>query len=399
MAGLPGSNSSVRAFARRYLIALGLAALTMVLAIVMVNYVFNEKFSKIERVDVDTVESPTEVANYLLIGSDTRAFVTDTEDEQAFGSEATGELGQRSDTLMVIHVDPVKHHAVVVSFPRDLWVEIAGVPLDQDHCTSITEGKCMSRINSAFGSGPDVVIQTLAQNFQIPINHYMEVDFKTFQGVVDAVGDVPIYFPYPTRDDGTGLYAPVAGCHELDGKGALAYARSRHIEYYSFADQGWYEADATADLARIKRQQDFMRRLMRLAVDKSLTNPLTASKVVDRIIPNLKIDATLEKDDLLGLIDVFRGVDPNDSSKVQFLTIPGRNVNVSGASVLFVDEPTAAAMLSTLRGDSGTSSEPTTTSSSVIDGAAATTTTTAPPLPVESEERFGAPAPITAPCI
>jgi hypothetical protein len=96
---------------------------------------------------------------------------------------------------------------------------------------------------------------------------------------------------------------------------------------------------------------------------------------------------------------VFRGVDPNDSSKVQFLTIPGRNVNVSGASVLFVDEPTAAAMLSTLRGDSGASSEPTTTSSSVIDGSVATTSTTAAPLPVESEERFGAPAPITAPCV
>ncbi|MSO79841.1 MAG: LytR family transcriptional regulator [Acidimicrobiia bacterium] len=395
---MPSSESSLRAFARRYVIALGLAALTMVLAIVMVNYVFNEKFSKIERVDVDTVESPTEVANYLLIGSDTRAFVTDAEDEAAFGSQATGELGQRSDTLMVIHVDPIKHHAVVVSFPRDLWVEIAGVPLDDTHCTSIIEGKCMSRINSAFGSGPDVVIQTLQQNFQIPINHYMEVDFKTFQGVVDAVGDVPIYFPYPTRDDGTGLYAPVAGCHELDGKGALAYARSRHIEYYSFAEQDWFDADATADLARIKRQQDFMRRLMRLAVDKSLTNPLTASKVVDRIIPNLKIDATLEKNDLLGLIDVFRGVDPNDSSKVQFLTIPGRNVNVSGASVLFVDEATAAAMISTLRGDSGTSSQPTTTQSTVIDSSGATTTTTAAPLPVVSEDRFGVPAPTTAPC-
>lgn len=397
---MPGFESSLRAFARRYVIALGLAALTMVLAVVMVNYVFNEKFSKIERVDVDTVASPTEVANYLLIGSDTRAFVTDAEDEAAFGSEATGELGQRSDTLMVIHVDPTKQRAVVVSFPRDLWVEIAGVPLDETHCTSIIEGKCMSRINSAFGSGPDIVIQTLQQNFQIPINHYMEVDFKTFEGVVDAVGDVPIYFPYPTRDEYTGLYAPVAGCHELDGKGALAYARSRHVEYYSFTDLGWYDADATADLARIKRQQDFMRRLMRLAVDKSLTNPLTASKVVDRVIPNLKIDATLEKDDLLGLIDVFRGIDPNDSSKVEFLTIPGRNVNVGGASVLFVDEPTAAGMLSLLRGDSGdTSAQSTTTQSTVVDGSVATTTTTSPPLPIEDEDRFGVPAPNTAPCV
>lgn len=396
---MPRSESLLRAFARRYVIALGLAALTMVLAVVMVNYVFNEKFNKIERVDVDTVVAPTSVANYLLIGSDTRAFVNDAEDEAAFGSQATGELGQRSDTLMVIHVDPTKGRAVVVSFPRDLWVEIAGVPLDNTHCTSIIEGKCMSRINAAFGNGADVVIQTLQQNFQIPINHYMEVDFKTFEGVVDAVGDVPIYFPYPTRDDDTGLYAPVPGCHALDGKGALAYARARHVEYYSFTDQGWYQPDQTADIARIKRQQDFMRRLMRLAVDRSLTNPLTASKVVDRIIPNLKIDDTLERDDLLGLIDVFRGVDPNDSSKVAFLTIPGSNVSVNGNSVIEIDEATAAGMLGRLRGESAdTSTQSTTTSSTIVDGSVATTTTTSPPLPVADEDRFGAPAPNAAPC-
>lgn len=399
---MPGSESSLRAFARRYVIAFGLAAVTMIGAVVTVNYVFDEKFSKIERVNVDTVESPTEISNFLLIGSDTRDFVKDPDEELAFGDPSNpGETaGQRSDTLMVIHVDPTKHQAIVVSFPRDLWVEIPGVPLDNAHCSAISSGKCMSKLNSAFGNGTDTVIKTLQQNFQIPINHYIEVDFKTFQGIVDAIGTVSIYFPYPTRDQDTGLYAPVAGCHELDGKGALAYVRARHVDYYSFADQGWYEADATADLARIKRQQDFMRRLMSTAVDKSLTNPLTANKVVDRIIPNLKIDDRLEKNDLLGLIDVFSKVDPN-SGQVEFLTLPARNGSAGSLSVLYVDDASVGTLLDVLRDNTGKSSgsSASTTQPSVADGSAATTTTTSPPLPVEDEDRFGAPAANAAPCV
>ncbi len=406
---MPGSESSLRAFARRYVIAFGLALVTIIGAVVMVNYVFDEKFKEIDRVQVDTVESATEVTNYLLIGSDTRAIKVDEDD--FFGSESDAG-GQRSDTLMVVHVNPKKQQAVVVSFPRDLWVEIPGVPLDNTHCSSISTGKCMSKLNSAFNTGPDTVIQTLQLNYDIPINHYIEINFVTFEGIVDAVGDVPIYFPYPTRDEETGLFTPVAGCRLLDGKGALAYARSRHPEYYSFPNSGWLAQGATGDLARIQRQQDFMRRLMTLAVRKSLTNPLTANKVVDRIIPNLKIDDALQKDDLLGLIDVFSGVDANDSSKVAFLTLPATTGSAGSLSVLYVAETEAANLLKVMRDFSGKashSSSPTTTAAGSSGTTAptgatgATTTTTATtqvaPAPIIDDDELGPPAEKTAPCV
>jgi LCP family protein required for cell wall assembly len=256
----------------------------------------------------------------------------------------------------------------------------------------------MSKINSAFGNGPDIVIQTLKQNFDIPINHYIEVDFKTFQGIVDAVGDVPIYFPYPTRDDDTGLYAPVAGCHLLDGKAALAYARARHIKYYSYSQQGWYESDATADLARIKRQQDFMRRLADIAVAKSVSNPLTGLEVVNHVVGNLKIDDSLEKNDLLALVEVFSKVDPNNASKVQFLTIPASNGSVGSISVLNVDPAASPALLDVLRDFTGKVASPSTSTTQSSGVAGATTATTAPVLPVTNQDRFGPPAENAAPC-
>jgi LCP family protein required for cell wall assembly len=303
---------------------------------------------------------------------------------------------------MVVHLDPGHHHALVVSFPRDLWVEIAGVPLDQDHCSAISTGKCMSKINSAFGNGADTVIQTLKQNFDIPINHYIEIDFKSFQGIVDAVGTVPVYFPYPARDDKTGLYAPVAGCKLLDGKSALAYARARDLQYYSFPKAKWLVADAQADLDRIKRQQDFMRKVASVAVAHSLNNPVTANDVVDQILGNLKIDHGLDKGALLSLIDVFRSVNPDDSSHVEFTTVPAQNGSAGKLSVLYVAKPDADAVLRALRDFSGKASQPittTTTAATATTGASGVTTTTpSTPAPIANKSQLGEPAAKTAPC-
>ena len=427
---MPGRPRLLRAFARRLVIAFVLSALVMVGAVVAVNYVLDTKFEKIERRHVKTVAAPTEVSNFLVIGSDTRQFVQDDEDTSSFGGPSGEAAGQRSDTLMVVHIDPNKERAVVVSFPRDLWVEIPGVPMTDENCARITDGRCMAKINSAFHNGPDTVIQTLRQNFGIDINHYIEINFKTFQGIVDAIGHVPIYFPYPTRDDKTGLYTPIPGCRKLDGKGALAYARARHLQYYSLPRSDWYDVDATGDVARIHRQQDFMRRLLALAVHKSEADPLTASRVIDEIVQNLTVDQTLTKEDLLSLVSVFSDVDPNDSSKVEFLTIPGRNGSAGSLSVLYLDEDGANAMLAALRDSTAHEEAPSTTedplatttvdplatttvpgATTTVPGATTTTTvapttttsppsvttTTEPPLRIDKDQ-FGPPAQVTAPC-
>jgi len=332
-------RSPLRAFTGRVGVAFLVAALFMGGAIVAVNYVIDAKLDAVARVTVSVADAPPEGANYLLIGSDTRAFVDNPAEQEAFGDSAnTG--GQRSDTMMVLHVEPDAQKTLIVSFPRDLWVDIPGIG--------------GSKINAAFNEGPDKTVEMLKSNFGIAINHYLEVDFKSFRGIVNAIGAVPVYFPYPARDEKTGLNITQPGCIRLDGDRALSYVRARSIEYYSVARRKWIAADLVPDIDRIARQQDFMRRLAGLAVLKGLNNPLTANEITNRVLENLKIDQNLTKGDIFALIDAFRTVNPNDTSALEFVTLPWANgPPQKGQSVLFTKEPDAGDLISRLQDFSG----------------------------------------------
>ncbi len=329
----------LRAFTGRFGVAFLVAALFMGGAIVAVNYVIDTKLDAVARVKVSVADAPPQGANYLLIGSDTRAFVDNPDEQQAFGDSGSNG-GQRSDTMMVLHVEPDAQKTLIVSFPRDLWVDIPGIG--------------GSKINAAFNEGPDKTVETLKSNFGIDINHYLEVDFKSFSGIVDAIGNTPVYFPYPAKDEKTGLNIENPGCVRLDGPAALSYVRSRDLEYYSESKAKWYPADAVPDINRIARQQDFMRRLAGLAVTKGLNNPITANEITDRVLENLKIDQSLSKDDIFGLIDAFRTVNPNDTSSLEFVTLPWTDgPDQKGQQVLYTKEPEAGALVARLQDFSG----------------------------------------------
>ena len=144
----------------------------MVASIVVLNVKVDDTLAGTQRIaGLSFPEGPAEGGNYLIIGSDTRAFVSDAQQAQAFGSAAQ-EGGQRSDTMMVLHVDPERKSNLLVSFPRDLLVNIPG------------EGR--GQINAAFNSGPQKVIDLMKEDFDLDINHYVEIDFQAFIGVVDA---------------------------------------------------------------------------------------------------------------------------------------------------------------------------------------------------------------------
>ena len=96
--------------------------------------------------------------------------------------------------MMVLHIDPTQKSSLLVSFPRDLMVAF---PSGSD-----------GQINSAFDKGPQEVIDILKQDFNIDIHHYVQVDFKAFISVVDAVGKINVAFDHPTRDTYSGLNIP-----------------------------------------------------------------------------------------------------------------------------------------------------------------------------------------------
>lgn len=329
--------SSWRAFRRRFLVAFLVAAVAMVSTVVVLNLKVDDTIAGAKRIGgLSFPEGPAQGGNYLLIGSDSRAFVQDQQQEQAFGSAST-EGGQRSDTMMVLHIDPETKQSLLVSFPRDLMVNIPG------------QGRV--QINSVFNDGPQAVIDMMSKSFGVDINHYVEVNFQAFIGVVDALGQINVYFAQPSRDRYSGLSIPAAGCTPLDGNAALAYVRARHLEVMK--NGRWVDASGRSDLDRITRQQDFIRKLAAEASAKAGQNPLDAIDIANAIVPKLTLDKQLSKEDILRLVRTFRNVDPEQAGALEMVTLPN-SVSTSASGRLEVQQPEADQLLARLRtfGDS-----------------------------------------------
>ncbi len=184
--------------------------------------------------------------NILITGADNNACLDpDSRFAPAFGDRQG--LGERSDTIMMWRVNPATNQVAVLSFPRDLWLKIDG-------------RSSKGRINEAYErDDPQRLINTIRQNFGIETDHFVQVDFCAFKELVDAVGGVAVPFETPVRDGATGLIVEEAGCFTFSGEHALAYVRSRKMEYLT--EDGRWERDGTSDLGRISRQQDFIRRV------------------------------------------------------------------------------------------------------------------------------------------
>jgi LCP family protein required for cell wall assembly len=364
---------NLKKFAARMAFAVALTTVLSIVGITMVNAMINSRFDNLQRMDValsdDTGSS--QPANFLLIGSDTRAFVDNAEDEEKFVDESV-ETGQRSDTMMIVHVDPKLKKTIVLSIPRDTRVDIPGVGTK----------KINASFNTDLGGGPDKVVETIESNFDIPIHHYVEIDFESFQQIVDALGTVNVYFPAPARDSNNGKNESgldtqgKSGCLPLNGDQALSYVRSRYYQQYI---DGRWQSDPTSNFGRIARQQEFMRRVASLAVKRSLTDPLTGRDVADAIIKKLVVDQNLKKDDIFKLMNAFKGVDPNDPKHVQFEMLPVESEKIDGQWFDIVQEEEAEPILEQMRRFSDapqeeevlTLPEPNTVTVSVLNGSGA----------------------------
>jgi LCP family protein required for cell wall assembly len=256
--------------------------------------------------------------NFLLTGSDNGSCVDpDSPYAGAFGDRAG--FGERSDTIMIIRVDPKDNRAAFLSFPRDLWVKIAG-------------STRTNRINTAFDrKNPNKLVDTIYQNFGISVDHYVNIDFCAFKEIVNAVGGVSIPFLYETRDKKTGLYVPAPSCFEFSGDHALAYVRSRSgYSYFDPAKNDWIK-DGTGDLGRISRQQDFIRRAMQRALDKGSSSPTVANKLLNAALKNVITDDQLTPISMLQLAQAMRDL---NTSSIPTYTIAATGEMVGDQAVL-----------------------------------------------------------------
>jgi LCP family protein required for cell wall assembly len=324
------SPPNVFSFLRRFAIALVAVVAITAGVYVSANAYGKNEFKKSKTVQIDTSVlkgvKPGQPANYLMLGSDVRPANETPAEKAAYGSTADA-AGQRSDVVMILHVDPAGKTGRLVSFPRDMIVQIPG------------HGKNL--LNAAYSlGGPSLVIRTLEVNFPpLQINHYLEVDFRGFKDVVNAIGHINLYFRTPVHDPYTGLNVDKAGCVSLNGDQALAYARSR--EYFIPDDlqnpapwqwnydpnlppnfdrggHGWHN-DPRQDLDRIPRQQYFLRTLSQTAIHNTGSNLFEINGLLNNAFKSLVHDQNLKYSELTSLAYTFRDLDPG---KINMSTIP-----------------------------------------------------------------------------
>lgn len=253
--------------------------------------------------------------NILITGADNNACLDpDSRFAPAFGDREGA--GERSDTIMMWRVNPATNQVAILSFPRDLWLTIDG-------------RSSKGRINTAYTrDDPQRLINTIRQNFGIETDHFVQVDFCAFKELVDSVGGVAVPFDTPVRDGATGLAVPEAGCFTFSGEHALAYVRSRKIEYLN--DEGRWVRDPTSDLGRISRQQDFIRRVG----DELLSNafsPNVVRTLFDVSAQYIVTDNGLTLDKILELAGVLQSSNPANITTYQ---VEARGTTIQGNSVL-----------------------------------------------------------------
>lgn len=244
--------------------------------------------------------------NIVLIGSDSRA----GSGGQFGGAALVG--GQRSDTIILVHLDPGTGRAAMLSIPRDTLVNVVDSPPYNGP----------NKINAAYNTGPSGLVATITANFGIAVNHVVQVNFAGLSGVTDAVGGVCMHFPYPTRDSSptgtgneSGLVEP-AGNDTLNGTQALSLVRSRYYQYFM---GGQWVAEGTGDLGRIKRQHEFLRVLASKAIKKGIDNPVTANSLVNQMVTDVIVDQNLTSSAILGLAGQLHSLRP---SSVPSYTLP-----------------------------------------------------------------------------
>ncbi|KUL20674.1 LCP family protein [Streptomyces regalis] len=273
---------------------------------------------------------PGKGTTYLIVGSDSR----DGLSEQAKKDlHAGGGGGSRTDSMMLLHTGA--HGTTLVSLPRDSWVTL---PSYLDPATGKRHRPAKDKLNAAYSlGGARLLVRTVELNAGIRVDHYAEIGFGGFVGVVDAVGGVDMCVDRTLKDEKSGLDL-TKGCHTLDGAQALAFVRQRHQE-------------AQGDLGRSRNQQKFLAALAhQAAAPGTALNPLRVYPLLNAALDTLVVDKDMQ---LRTLASLFRAMSNVSSGNGRQLNVPvaGVGISTSKGSAVKWDAAKAKQLFTELRND------------------------------------------------
>lgn len=270
--------------------------------------------------------------NLLLVGMDSRAGLSDAQEDADSTGGSDGELN--TDTMILVHVPADGSGVSFVSLPRDTYVTIPGYGEGKlnsayAHAHDAAEGDAQAEDSAGMG----LLVQTASQFTGLHIDHWAEVDLAGFLQLSSVVGGVQVDLCQATTDSYSGASFP-AGVQTIGPDQALSFVRQRHG-----LPQG--------DIDRTIRQQVYLAGVLRnlLSADV-LLDPAEQQRIVARVGDSVTLDQDLDVPDLVGQL---QGIRPAD---LTFQTVPGLvNARVHGADVL---QPPAADAVHAFFADLGT---------------------------------------------
>ncbi len=258
-----------------------------------------EPLNRIEGVFTDIEDRParstvglaSEAVNILVLGTDRRSPTPTTGD--VAGAPAWVPGAQRSDAMLLLHIDGDRDGASIISLPRDCWVEVP------EHG--------YAKINAAYSyGGPSLAVETVEKLTGVRIDHLAVIDWAGIRSLTDALGGVTVTISDDAYDSARDV-SWAAGVHRLDGQGALEYVGQRY-------------GLPGGDLDRVRRQQNLLRALMVDTLDRlSDGTPWDVYELLRVITKHLSVDEEWSNVEMAKLAWSLRGV---DGDNVTFLTVP-----------------------------------------------------------------------------
>jgi LCP family protein required for cell wall assembly len=324
---------------RRSLIAVGVVIVLIVGGVVGDYYYLGSLVHHVKVHNLQTSSAASE--NILLIGSTTRCGLK--QQNVAYGLCSQGVTGVNSDIDMILHLDPATRTVSLLSIPRDTFVPNARII-------------GANKIDAALYEGPSQLITAIEEDFGIPINNYVELNFDTFANVVNALGGVKMYFPVPIYDADSDLNIERAGCYDLNGFHALQLVRARHLQIQpnpTNHDPRSWPYEALSDIARIRRTHEFLRVLAAKVAARGLGNPLTDQGIMTAVLPSLTVDNGFTEGKMVSLAESFAHT---SIANVPQFTYPVSDVETGSllyqgyyyGDVVFPIEPSGARAVNTI---------------------------------------------------
>ncbi|MDF2707547.1 MAG: LytR family transcriptional regulator [Nonomuraea muscovyensis] len=310
----PGRRPSGRAIAK---IVAAVLAVLLVAAVGMFLWI-DSRLAGIEGVLEDYEGRPADTpgTNWLLVGSDSRKGLSAAQRRKL----ATGRsAGQRTDSMMLLHIPEGGDRPTLVSLPRDSAVTVFG--------------KGRNKLNAAYAiGGPRLLAQTVETVTGVHVDHYMEIGFAGFVGIVDAVGGVEIDVRAAVDDPKAGLKLK-KGRQVLDGGQALGYVRTR-------------KGGALPDFERTKRQRQFLGAVVKKAASPGvLINPFTSIPLAMSATEAVTVDDGTGAFDMLSL-----GLAMGDSPVTTVVPFGGSEIAGGGTAVKW-DRARATRLFDALKED------------------------------------------------